>query len=104
MNGEFDRLTITDRAGAVPAARFAVRVQPRSSRAGIDGVHGDALRVRVNAPPVDGAANEAVVEVLAKALGVAKRAITIVSGAASRSKVIEVSGVSAADIRERLSR
>ena len=72
-----------------------MHVQPRSSRSGVDGVHGDALRVRVNAPPVDGAANEAVVEVLAKALGVPRRAISIVAGHASRSKVVEVSGVDA---------
>ena len=96
---EFDALVITERGGAEPAARFAVRVQPRSSRAGVDGVHGDALRVRVNAPPVEGAANEAVVEVLAKALRVPKRAVTIVRGATSRSKVVEVRGVTAAGVR-----
>jgi uncharacterized protein (TIGR00251 family) len=73
--------------------RFGVRVQPRASRAGVDGVHGDALRVRVSAPPVDGAANDAVVEVLATALGVPRRAVTIVAGAGSRSKVVEVEGV-----------
>jgi uncharacterized protein (TIGR00251 family) len=84
--------------------RFAIRVQPRSSRAGIDGVHGAAVRVRVNAPPVDGAANEAVIEVLAKALGVAKRAVTIVSGSTSRSKVVEVAGLSPEQLRQRLSR
>ena len=65
-------------------------------------MHGDALRVRVNAPPVEGAANEAVVEVLAKALGVAKRRVSIVSGERSRSKVVEVSGLTAASTRERL--
>lgn len=83
-------LRLTERDGAV---RFAVRVQPRSSRAGVDGLHGDALRVRVRAAPVDGAANDAVVEVLAEALGVPRRAVAIVSGAASRSKVVEVAGV-----------
>jgi uncharacterized protein (TIGR00251 family) len=103
MAAGFDEVTITEREGADAAVRFAVRVQPRSSRAGVDGVHGDAVRVRVNAPPVDGAANEAVVEVIAKALGVAKRAVTIVSGATSRSKVIEVSGVTAAEVRARFS-
>jgi uncharacterized protein (TIGR00251 family) len=95
---EFDALVITERGVAEPAVRFAVRVRPRSSRAGVDGMHGQALRVRVNAPPVEGAANEAVVEVLAKALGVAKRAVTIVTGATSRSKVVEVRGVTAAGV------
>jgi hypothetical protein len=99
---QLDALTITERGGADASVRFAVRVQPRSSRAGVDGVRGDALRVRVDAPPVEGAANEAVVKVLAKALGVAKRAVTIVSGAGSRSKVIEVRGMTAADARARL--
>lgn len=78
--------------------RFSVHVQPRSSRSGVDGVHGDALRVRVNAPPVDGAANEAVIEVLAKALGVPRRAVSIVGGHASRAKVVEVHGVDAARV------
>jgi uncharacterized protein (TIGR00251 family) len=99
MVSGFDALVITDRGGAEPAVRFAVRVQPRSSREGVDGVHGDALRVRVNAAPVEGAANEAVVEVLAKALRVPKRAVTIVGGAAARSKVVEVRGVTAAAVR-----
>ncbi len=87
---------VTEREGAV---RFSVRVQPRSSRNGVDGVHGEALRVRVNAPPVEGAANEAVVEVLAEALGVARRAVRIVTGASARSKVVEVDGVTAAQVR-----
>ena len=84
---DFEELSITQRGGGEPCARFAVRVQPRSSRAGVDGEHDGALRVRVNAAPVDGAANAAVVEVLAKALGVPKRAVTIVGGATSRSKL-----------------
>ena len=88
---------VTERDGAV---RFAVRVQPRSSRIGVDGVHGDALKVRVHAPPVDGAANEAVVDVLAKALGVARRAVRIVAGESSRSKVVEVTGIGAAAVED----
>lgn len=78
--------------------RFSVRVQPRSSRSGVDGVVGDALRVRVHAPPVEGAANEAVVDVLARALGVSRGAVRIVSGAGSRSKLVEVAGVSVAQV------
>ncbi|MCE9602491.1 MAG: DUF167 domain-containing protein [Gemmatimonadetes bacterium] len=88
-------LRVTEREGAV---RFSVRVQPRSSRAGIDGLHGEALKLRVNAPPVDGAANAAVIEVLAEALGVPRRAVRIVAGDSSRSKLVEVDGVSAEEI------
>ena len=90
-------LAITERDAGV--LRFAVRVQPRASRSAIEGTHGDALRVRLSAPPVDGAANEALVELLAKALGVAKGKVRVVAGAASRSKVIEVDGVGSARVR-----
>lgn len=88
---------VTERGAGV--VRFAVRVQPRASRSAIEGVQGDALRVRLSAPPVDGAANEALVELLAKALGVTKRAVRVVTGAASRSKVIEVEGIGSAAVR-----
>lgn len=88
---------MTERDGAV---RFAVRVQPRASRSGVDGLHGGALRVRVNAPPVDGAANAAVVDVLAEALGVARRSVRIIAGESSRSKVVEVAGVAASRVRD----
>ena len=100
----FDTLVVSERAGGTAAVRFAVRVQPRSSRPGVDGMLGNAVRIRVSAPPVDGAANEAVVDVLAKALGVARSAVAIVGGAASRSKVVEVSGLTAAGVRDRLTR
>jgi uncharacterized protein (TIGR00251 family) len=78
--------------------RFAVRVQPRASRSEIVGVHGDAMKVRLSAPPVDGAANEALVELIADVLGVGRRAVRIVSGETSRSKVVEVEGVTAAAV------
>jgi uncharacterized protein (TIGR00251 family) len=80
------------------AVRFTVRVQPRAARSKVDGVHAGALRVRLTAPPVDGAANEALVELLAERLGVPKRAITIVSGATSRTKLVEVEGMTAAGV------
>jgi uncharacterized protein (TIGR00251 family) len=64
-------------------------------------VHGDSLKVRLAAPPVDGAANEALVALLADELDVARRSIRIVSGMASRSKVIEVDGIEP-DLIERL--
>lgn len=90
-------MALTVRAGD-DGVRFAVRVQPRASRSEIVGLHGDALRIRLSAPPVDGAANEALVELVATALGVAKRAVRIVSGESSRSKIVEVEGVTAAAV------
>lgn len=88
-------LTVRDDDGSV---RFAVRVQPRASRSEIAGVHGDAMKVRLSAPPVDGAANAALVELIAEALGVGRRAVRIVNGESSRSKVVEVEGVTAAAV------
>ena len=61
------------------------------------------LRVRVKAPPVDGAANAALIQLLAKHLGVAKRDISLISGATARNKIIEVDGVSAEELSRRLS-
>ena len=66
------------------AVRFAVRVHPRSARACVDGEHGDAVRVRVHAAPVDGGANADVIAVLADALEVPKRDVRIVSGDTAR--------------------
>jgi uncharacterized protein (TIGR00251 family) len=62
-------------------------------------MYGGSLRVRLNAPPVDGAANEELIELLAERLGVARRAVSIVGGATSRSKVVEVRGVSVELVR-----
>ena len=78
--------------------RFEVRVQPRASRSEVMGEREGALRVRLTAPPVEGAANEALIELLAKALHVAKRDVRIVSGAGSRTKVVEVDGVTAEQV------
>jgi hypothetical protein len=70
--------------------RLRLRVQPRSSRNRVVGVHGEAIKVQVTAPPVDGAANAAVAEVLAAWLDVPRSAITIVRGQGARDKVAEV--------------
>ncbi len=77
--------------------RLRIRLTPRGGHDRIDGFAPDArgarvLRVRVAAPPVDGAANVALVRLLSRALGVPKSAVTIVSGATSRDKAIEVAG------------
>ena len=70
--------------------RLRLRVQPRSAHDQIMGLHGDALRVRVTAPPVDGAANRAVVELLARWLDVPVGAIVFVRGQTGRDKVVEI--------------
>lgn len=92
------RVTVERRGDAV---RFQVRLQPRASRNEIAGTHAGALKVRLHAPPVDGAANEALVAFLAERLGVPRRGIRIVTGATSRTKTIEAEGVGTADV-ERL--
>lgn len=84
------------------AVRVTVRVQPRASRARIDGVHGEAWRIRVQAPPVEGAANEAVCDLLAETLQLPKRRVRIVSGTSARTKVVEIDDVSADLVRARL--
>ena len=90
-------LTATSRG-----ARFDLRVMPRASRSGIDGVRDGRLVVRVTAPPVDGAANDAVVKTLAAALEVPRSAVQIVSGSTGRNKTVEVLGAGAAEVGRRL--
>jgi uncharacterized protein (TIGR00251 family) len=70
--------------------RLRLRVQPRSSRERVAGLHGDAIKLQVTAPPVEGAANEAVVGLVARWLGVPRRAVTLVHGHAGRDKVVDV--------------
>lgn len=84
-------ITVTERGGAF---RFRVRVQPRASRNEIAGIMDGALRIRLQAPPVDGLANEALVDFLADRLGVPRRMVRIVSGTSSRTKTVEIDGVS----------
>jgi uncharacterized protein (TIGR00251 family) len=68
-------------------------VQPRASRTELAGPHGGALRVRLTAPPVDGAANEPLVRLLAERLGVPRSAVRLDAGATGRSKVVTVEGI-----------
>jgi uncharacterized protein (TIGR00251 family) len=75
------------------AVRFTVRVQSRASKNEFAGVQGDSLKVRVTAPPVDGLANQALMDFLSEELGISRRNVCIVSGHTSRSKIVEVSGV-----------
>ena len=79
------------------ALSIAFYVQPKASRNRIAGLHGEALKLSITAPPVDGKANEAVIGFVAKLFKVPKAAVNIESGEASRSKVLRLSGVSAAE-------
>jgi uncharacterized protein (TIGR00251 family) len=79
-----------------------VRVQPRASKNALGGEREGALVVRLKAPPVEGAANEALARFLGKTLGVAPSAVRVVSGSSGRNKVVSVAGLDAAAARERL--
>ncbi|MEO8706836.1 MAG: DUF167 domain-containing protein, partial [Kofleriaceae bacterium] len=84
--------------GGDGAVTFDVLVQPRASREQIGPMHDGRLKVAVTSPPVDGEANAAVIELIADALGVAKSAVSVVAGAASRRKTMRVTGVTVEQI------
>jgi uncharacterized protein (TIGR00251 family) len=87
------------------SVRITVRLQPRASRDEVLGWNEEgALRVRVKAPPVDGAANAALIVLLAKQLGVSKGKVTLITGATARNKIVEVEGVSRETLNERFKR
>src|SRR5437773_9653485 len=88
--GEWAGLSLTERSGAV---RFSVHVRPRSSRLAILGVREGALEVALMAPPADGAANSELLGLLAKALHVRRGSASLVGGASSRSKLVQVNGL-----------
>lgn len=79
-----------------------VRLQPRASRDGIDGLHGDALKVKVTAPPVEGRANKAVKKLLAGKLGISPSQVEIIAGERSREKLLRISGISRAEMERTL--
>jgi len=81
---------------------FAVKVHPRAKRNAITGEVGDALKLALTAPPVDGKANDACIDFFAKLLKVPRSSVTIAAGQTSRNKVIRVKGLSADEVRERL--
>ena len=88
-------LSITETEEGV---RFDVHVVPRASRSAVVGEHDGCLKVALDAPPVDGAANDALVRLFAKLLGVARGKVTLVRGQASRRKTLAIAGVHARDI------
>jgi len=89
-------LRVREQDGAVV---FEVRVAPRASRSRVIGVQDGALKVALTAPPIDGAANEALRKLLAKMLGVPKSDVEIVRGDRARIKLLRVDGIRAAEVR-----
>ncbi len=81
---------------------FAVRVVPRASKDEIVGLHDNALKIKVTAPPVEGAANEAVIKLLAEKLDIPKSKLEIAAGATSRQKVVCVLGLLPEEVERRL--
>lgn len=79
--------------------RVSVHVQPRASRSEIVGLHGAALKVRLQSPPVDGAANASLEKLLAERLDVPLRAVRVVAGSASRAKTVEIHGTTEDAVR-----
>jgi len=83
-------------------AEIAVRLQPRAKREEVVGERGEAIVVRVTAPPVDGKANAALCALVARRVGVAASRVAVVRGLTSRDKVLRVEGVSAEAVRDAL--
>src|SRR5271170_95794 len=92
-------ISIHETAGG---ATLAVKVHPRAKKNAITGEVGDALKVALTAPPVDGKANAACIEFFAKLLNLPRSSVTIAAGHASRNKVIRVAGLSAGEVRQLL--
>ena len=83
-------------------ATFHVKVHPRARKNAITGVLGDALKLALTAPPIEGRANEACIEFIAKFLNVPRSSVTIAAGESSRQKLIRVAGIRAAQVEEKL--
>jgi len=79
---------------------FAVRIVPRASRSEIAGEHNGALRIRIAAPPVEGAANRELIRLLAKSFRLPQNAVEIISGAASKSKIVHIAGADSARLEQ----
>ncbi len=86
---------------AAAAVTLTIKIQPRASRNEMVRMEGGGLKIRLTAPPVDGTANEALIRFLADTFSVSKSRVEIVSGHASRDKIVRISGMSPAEV-ERL--
>jgi uncharacterized protein (TIGR00251 family) len=83
-------------------ATFAVKVNPRARKNAITGVVGDALKLALTAPPVDGKANQAVIEFFADLFAIPRSSVTIASGETSRNKIVRITGVTQPVAKQRL--
>ena len=81
---------------------ITVHAVPRAATAAVQGLHGDALKIRLHAPPVDGKANEALISFLSEKLNIPKSNITLKSGLSQRRKIIAINGLSKSEIEKRL--
>lgn len=84
------------------AVTFSVKIHPRAKKNAITGALGDALKVSLTAPPLEGRANDACIDFFAKLLKLPRSSVTIASGHSSRNKVIRVEGLSAEEMRKRV--
>jgi uncharacterized protein (TIGR00251 family) len=84
------------------SSSFQIRVHPRAKKNAVTGEVGDALKVSLTAPPVDGKANEACMDFFAKLLNVPRSSVTIAAGQSIRNKVVRVAGLSAEELQRRL--
>jgi hypothetical protein len=96
---KFAKMTIRKAEGG---AAIIVLVVPRARKDEVVGMQGDAVKIRLTAPPVEGAANEALVKFLAKQLNVRQNAIEIIAGHSSRQKLVSIVGLSPAEVTQRL--
>lgn len=87
---------------AADGSVLRIHVQPGAKRTEVAGLHGDALKVRIHAPPVEGRANEALIAFLASALRVERRAVTISAGERARKKRVRIAGLTPPEVAARL--
>jgi hypothetical protein len=85
-----------------PDVLLAVSVQPRASRNAVAGLHGNALKIQLTAPPIEGAANDACLRFLATLLGCSRSRLSIAKGAKARQKLIRIANCAAAEVHARL--
>jgi uncharacterized protein (TIGR00251 family) len=81
----------------------SVRVHPGARKNGVSGVHGEVVKISLTTPPVDGRANEALIAFVAELLGIPRPRVSLVSGMTTRTKVLRITGKSAAEVRAALS-